>query len=225
MTLTKRRLQFLNKLVQLYQKTKLPIHYETLARSLGVSKWTAYDMLKEIEKLGLIFRSYEVNQKETGRSQVVFVPSSKAIELFDEPRGESFDLSEWKATVSHIKRQLVELKHISLHDAMRKMMDELSGKNTRIHFCAYMMGLLLVYLKKLGGKSEALIRNIVQKSPDRDVGTNMFVGTVLGTVIQTMNDDLGMEITELVARLLKSLADLSGEEKELLSAFLREALA
>ncbi|MBY6273613.1 MAG: DNA-binding protein, partial [Bacillaceae bacterium] len=39
MILTERRKQFLRKLVDLYQKTNVPVHYETLAKYIGVSKW------------------------------------------------------------------------------------------------------------------------------------------------------------------------------------------
>jgi hypothetical protein len=223
--LTKRRLQFLHKLMDLYQKTNLPIHYEALAKSIGVSKWTAYDMLKEIEKLGFISRSYEVNSKETGRSQVVFVPTSKASELFNQPRSEAFDLTDWNKTVANISKLLKDLKNTGLNEALRKMIDEIVKMNTRIHFCAYMIGLLLVYLKKLGGKTESLIQHIVRKAPSKESGMTMFIGTVMGTAIQTLNEDLGHEITELVSKLLKSISDLSREEKDMLADFLERSFA
>ncbi|MGG2199930.1 Lrp/AsnC family transcriptional regulator [Paenibacillus validus] len=209
--------------MDLYQKTNLPIHYEALATSLGVSKWTAYDMLKEIEKLGFISRSYEVNTKETGRSQVVFVPTTKASDLFKQARNETFNVADWKKTVDHIATLLRDLKNRSLNESIRKMLDEIPKVSTRINFCAYIIGLLLMYLKKLGGKTESLVHHIVHKAPSKETGMTMFVGTVLGTAIQTMNDELGLEITELVSQFLKSIEELSGEEKEMLSVFLSEA--
>jgi len=220
--LTKRRLQFLQKLMDLYQKTNLPIHYEALAKAIGVSKWTAYDMLKEIEKLGFISRSYETNPKETGRSQVVFVPTSKASELFTQPRSETFDMADWNQTVENISTLLINLKNTSLNEALRKMMEEISRMNTRIHFCAYMIGLLLVYLKKLGGKTESLIHHVVQMVPSKEAGMTMFIGTVLGTVFQTVNEDLGLEIADLVSQLLHSISVLTGEEKAMLSDLLEK---
>ncbi|NTZ19170.1 Lrp/AsnC family transcriptional regulator [Paenibacillus sp. JMULE4] len=223
MPLTKRRLQFLHKLMDLYQKTNLPIHYEALAASLGVSKWTAYDMLKEIEKLGFISRSYEVNTKETGRSHVVFVPTAKASDLFRQSRNETFNVEDWKKTVDNIAALLKDLRNSSLNESIRKMLDEIPKVSTRINFCAYIIGLFLMYLKKLGGKTESLIYHIVQKAPSKETGMTMFVGTVLGTAIQTINDELGLEITELVSKFLQSIEELSGEEKEMLSAFLSEA--
>ncbi|WP_328801579.1 Lrp/AsnC family transcriptional regulator [Paenibacillus sp. LX16] len=223
MSLTKRRLQFLHTLVELYQKTKLPIHYEALAKSLGVSKWTAYDMLKEIEKLGFITRSYEVNTKVTGRSQVVFVPTDKASDLFNQSRNELVDLVDWKKTVENISGLLKDLNNTGPNEAVRKIWAEIPEASVRINFCAYIIGLLLMYLKKLGGKRGPLIQRIVLTAPSKEMGMTMFVGTVLGMALQTMNDELGLEITELVSRFLQSISDLSDEEKGLLSDFLSEA--
>jgi DNA-binding MarR family transcriptional regulator len=224
-SLTKRRLQFLHKLIDLYQKTNLPIHYEALARSLGVSKWTAYDMLKEIEKQGYISRSYEVNTKETGRSQVVFVPTAKASDLFKQVRDETFDVANWKKTVDNVSALLRDLKNKSLNESIKMMLDEIAKVSTRINFCAYIIGLLLMYLKKLGGKTESLIHHIVHHAPSKETGMTLFVGTVLGTAIQSMNEELGLEITELVSQFLQSIEELSREEKEMLSAFLSEAFS
>ncbi|GIQ65059.1 hypothetical protein PACILC2_36270 [Paenibacillus cisolokensis] len=88
-----------------------------------------------------------------------------------------------------------------------------------------MIGLLLVYLKKLGGKTESLIQHIVRKAPSKESGMTMFIGTVMGTAIQTLNEDLGHEITELVSKLLKSISDLSREEKDMLADFLERSFA
>lgn len=223
MSLTKRRLQFLQKLVDLYQKTNLPIHYEALAKAIGVSKWTAYDMLKEIEKLGFISRSYEVNSKETGRSQVVFIPTAQASALFDQPRSEAIDLLDWDATMEHISRLLLHLKNSDVNEALQMMIAEVAKTTTRINFCAYIIGLLLMYLKKLGDKTVMLIRNIVNKAQSKQTGMTLFVGTTLGTAIQSLNEELGVEITELVGQFLRSLSDLSNEEQRMLSHFLDEA--
>ncbi|WP_019912171.1 hypothetical protein [Paenibacillus sp. HW567] len=225
MPLTKRRLQLLGQLVELYQRTRLPIHYETLARSLGVSKWTAYDMLKEIEKLGFVTRSYEVNSKETGRSQVVFSPTVKASELFKQNRSDFFNPADWEQTVAHIHKLLQGVKSGSVNDLIRRMMNEIPSKASSIEFCGYILGLLLVYVRKLGGKTETLIRLVVSKTPASENRTLMFVGTVLGTIIQTINDELGNEFTELVSEFLRIMDQLSNQEQQLLSTMLHEALA
>ncbi|GMO01337.1 LexA family protein [Parageobacillus thermoglucosidasius] len=225
MLLTERRKQFLQKLIDLYQKTNMPVHYETLAKALGVSKWTAYDMLKELEKLGYLTRDYTLNPGETGRSQIVFLPTAKATSLFEQKRSEAINLEEWHKTKEKILEFLNSLKNCSLSAAVRKVLEEIPKAQIRVAFCAYIIGLFLVYLRKLGGKTEVLIKNLVQNAPTNEMRMTMFVGTVLGSIIQTMNHEIGVEVTELVGRYLKSIADLSHFEKEMLSDFLHEALA
>lgn len=225
MILTERRKQFLQKLIDLYQKTNLPVHYETLAKALGVSKWTAYDMLKEIEKLGYLTRDYAVNPGETGRSQIVFLPTIKASSLFEQKRSEVINSEEWHTTKTMVLEFLNSLKGYSMSDAIQKVLEEIPKVQVRVAFCAYIIGLLLVYLRKLGGRTESLIKNLVQNVPTNEMRMTMFVGTVLGTIIQTMNHEIGIEVTDLVGRYLKSITDLSDHERGMLSDFLNEALA
>jgi len=225
MTLTERRKQFLQKLVDLYHKTNVPIHYEKLAKVLGVSKWTAYDMLKELEKLGYITRDYAVNPGEVGRSQIVFLPTVKALSLFEQKRSNVINPEEWYRTKTQVLRYLNGLKECSLSDTIQKVLEDIPKVQIRVAFCAYIIGLLLVYLRKLGGRTESLIKSLVQNAPTNEMRMTMFVGTALGTVIQTVNQEIGTEITDLVGRYLKSMADLSEHEKDILSGFLEEAFA
>jgi DNA-binding MarR family transcriptional regulator len=224
MILTGRKKQFLQKLIDLYKKTNVPVHYETLARALGVSKWTAYDMLKELEKLGYLTRDYAVNPGETGRSQIVFQPTAKASSLFEQNRSEDIDPEELQQIKLKVLAFLNSLKSCSLSDAIQKVLEEIPKVQVRVAFCAYIIGLLLVYLRKLGGRTESLIKSLVQNAPTNEMRMTMFVGTVLGTIIQTMNQEIGIEVTDLVGRYLKSITDLSDHERGMLSDFLHEAL-
>ncbi|WP_027417674.1 helix-turn-helix domain-containing protein [Aneurinibacillus terranovensis] len=225
MILTERRKQFLQKLIDLYQKTNGPVHYETLAKAIGVSKWTAYDMLKELEKHGYLTRDYAVNPGETGRSQIVFLPTVKATFLFEQERSEVINPKEWDNTKAKLLQFLNSLKGCSISDAIQKVLEEIPKVQVRVAFCAYIIGLLLVYLRKLGGRTESLIQSFVQNAPTNEMRMTMFVGTVLGTIIQTMNHEIGIEVTDLVSRYLKSINDLSDHERGMLSDFLYEALA
>lgn len=50
----KRRREFLDQIYRQYQTTNLPVHYSDVAEAIGVSKWTAYDVLKTLESQGLL---------------------------------------------------------------------------------------------------------------------------------------------------------------------------
>ncbi|ABB14542.1 LexA family protein [Carboxydothermus hydrogenoformans] len=225
MILTERRKQFLEKLIDLFQKTNVPVHYETIANALGVSKWTAYDVLKELEKLGYLTRDYTVNPNEMGRSQVVFMPTIKAINLFEEKRTKEINIDEWNKIKTKVLELLNSLKTHSISDAVQKMLEEIPKVQVRVTFGAYVIGLFIVYLRKLGGRTEMLVKSLVQNAPTSEMRIIIFIGTVLGTIIQTMNHEIGVGVTELVGRYLKSLTDLSDKEKGMLADFLVEALA
>lgn len=76
MALTGRRKQFLDTVCRLYEQTGEPVHYVTLAEQMGVSRWTAYDMLKELERAGHLKAEYTINvdERPPGRSMIRFVP-------------------------------------------------------------------------------------------------------------------------------------------------------
>ena len=224
MALSKRRLQFLDQLVEMYQEQGLPVHYEALAKAIGVSKWTAYDMLKEIEKSGYIKRSYEVNSKETGRSQVVFTPTEKATELFMHQRSTAASHENWEESLQSIQEMLNNLKHTSMQDLMTRMLEEIPQRRSNLEFCGYILGILIVYLKKVGGQTEFIIQRLINTTSNHHSSLLMFVGTILGTILQTMSDEISSEIVELVSTYVMMIGNLSNEEQALLSDFVSEAL-
>ncbi|WP_339324891.1 MarR family transcriptional regulator [Paenibacillus sp. FSL W8-0194] len=225
MPMSKRRFQFLNQLVELYQKTRLPIHYETLAKAVGVSKWTAYDMLKEIEKSGYVMRSYEVNPNETGRSQVMFTPTDKATDLFKQKCSNAQENENWEESAQSIRKLIHDLKHANVQNLLQKMLDDMPNRRSNLEFCGYILGILIVYLKKVGGKTESVIQLLISKTSSHHTSLLIFVGTVLGTVIQTMSDEISSGMTDLVGEYLGMISNLSNGEQKLLSDFIKEALA
>ncbi|HEX6548868.1 MAG TPA: hypothetical protein VF134_09020 [Candidatus Dormibacteraeota bacterium] len=74
--LTPRRRQVLETLRALAGTPATPVHYSAVAERLGLSTWTAYGMLKELEALGLATRSYATRQAG-GRSRILFLPASQ----------------------------------------------------------------------------------------------------------------------------------------------------
>lgn len=225
MVLSKRRLQFLDELVGMYQRQRLPIHYEALANAVGVSKWTAYDMLKAIEKSGYVTRSYEVNPNETGRSQVVFAPTQKATELFEQQRTHEGTIEKWEESMKALWEMIHSLKHTSIQDLMKKMLDDIPQRQSSLEFCGYVLGILIVYLKKVGGRTEVAIRRVINKTAGYSTSLLMFVGTVMGTVIQSVGEEISNELAELLSSYVKMIGSLSNEEHKLLADFVNEALA
>ncbi|PTQ51160.1 MAG: hypothetical protein BLITH_0590 [Brockia lithotrophica] len=226
MLLTERRKEFLRRLIELYHKTQLPVHYETLAKAIGVSKWTAYDMVKELEKLGYLIRDYVLSPGAVGRSQVVFIPSLKAIRLFEqkwsEEKEEAWE-NEWPEVKAKILEALDRVKSQGLREIVQTFLHELVHAGSRAAFGAWFFGLLLAYLRQLDRKTEALIRNLLSHVPAGRTRLALLIGTVFGIVAQAEGRDLDLTMAELIGRYVQSMVELSEQEVRLLDDFLREA--
>ena len=76
-TLTPRRLETLATLRRLTEEAGSAVHYSLVAARMRISAWTAYDLLLELEKLGLVVRRYVQDGAPThgGRSRILFAPS------------------------------------------------------------------------------------------------------------------------------------------------------
>ena len=63
MKLTRRQEEFVVNLIDLNRELDGPIHYSTLAERLGVSPFTAYDMLCVLEEKGMVISGVSMDGK------------------------------------------------------------------------------------------------------------------------------------------------------------------
>ena len=76
MKLTRRQEEFISNLIDLSDEVDGPIHYSLLADRLGVSPFTAYDMLCLLEEKGYVASEYQLaeGKKGPGRAERLFIP-------------------------------------------------------------------------------------------------------------------------------------------------------
>lgn len=225
MNLTERRKQFLQQIMRLYKKSGLPVHYVTLANLLGVSKWTAYDMLKELEKSGFLKRDYIVNPNELGRSVIVFSPTTKADELFGQIREVTFDADQLNGVKKKVLEMIFELQSTkNLQQSLEFILNEIPKANVRTEFCMYILAILILYLHALGKVQKDMVKNIIVVANRHDIKITLFVGMVVGTAIQSVAQELDPRINDLIGSFLKHLDQLSMNEMQILIEFLQEAI-
>ena len=77
--LTPRRLETLATLRRLTEEAGSAVHYSLVGARMRISAWTAYDLLLELEKLGLVARRYVQHGSPThgGRSRILFSPTAE----------------------------------------------------------------------------------------------------------------------------------------------------
>ena len=80
MKLTRRQETFIRNLMDLSRELQGPIHYSMLAERTGVSRITAYDMLRLLEEKGFVRSDYQLAEGKSGpgRSEIVFWPTEQA---------------------------------------------------------------------------------------------------------------------------------------------------
>lgn len=76
--LTPRRQEALQALQRLSAQAGGAVHYSLVAARMKISAWTAYSLLRELERMGLVARSY-VRAGSGGRSRALFAPASTLV--------------------------------------------------------------------------------------------------------------------------------------------------
>lgn len=219
MGLTERRKQFLQKLVEMNKRTRRPVHYETVARELGVSKWTTYDMLTELEKVGYLTRGYAVNPGEPGRSQLVFLPTPAAEEMFSQAAVSPAELSAIRTAVLEL---LAGARELSPEAAMQLAVRGMAGTEQRAEFCAYALYLVVLHLRLQGGGLEGLVYRTARGAPPTVMRLAVFVSLVMGVGFRSGEVDWDGGLGDLAGRFLRYLGELALQEQEMLVGLLDE---
>jgi predicted ArsR family transcriptional regulator len=113
MKVTARQKSILSKLMDIYQENKnCPVHYSMVAKRLGISKWSAYDMMRVLEGKGLVAAHYELAEeiKARGRTSVYFSPTKEAHKMIEDLVGGNISSQNWKKVKQDILNKLDRLK-------------------------------------------------------------------------------------------------------------------
>ena len=225
MTLTRRRREFLSKIAKLYKKTGEPVHYATVAQSLAVSKWTAYDVLRELEKEDLLTMEYAINREDRlpGRSQVLFRPTPLALRLLETEGTENFSGEDWLLVK---KRLLGVFDHIKMDSKkiIEELLEEMQTIEKPITYSAYTITLLTAYLYSLGSRGIHLVENYFHLTLKPELVLSLFAGTVLGIAVKSMKEAMTAKLAAKIGVFQRHVAEFNRNERKLLVNFLGENL-
>jgi len=228
LAITKRRLDFLRIIKQLYESTGLPVHYARVAERLGVSKWSAYEMLKNLEKEEFLTSQYEVNQveKNPGRAMVMFLPTQKLDQALT---GKVLDLKttsrEWRQEKERLLALFDESKQGSVKAHWEQLLTELPSLENPLVSCAYVITIVVSQLQTLSGNSLRLLKNMAVEARKGPIGLAMFVGTAMGSLLKTAAPVSAIgQLADFLSEFQKNLTALTQSEQALLLDFLETAL-
>ncbi|WP_424659444.1 hypothetical protein [Desulfofundulus sp.] len=225
MTLTQRRKEFLDKIINLFRQTGLPVHYATVAEALGVSKWTAYDILKELEKEELLRSEYTLSrtEKAPGRSMVVFRPTEKALRILFQTEAKP-ELEDWPAIRGRLLSLFDNMKNLNPQKIRDELLQELAKVELPVAFCAYTIALLITHIYMINARSLALLQQIFETAPRPELVLSLFAGSVIGTMLKGMKDVVNSKILSCIQRFQDHISRCGDQEHRLLASFLSEAL-
>ena len=225
-TLTRRRKEFLTKINKIYNNTGEPVRYATVAKSLGVSKWTAYDVLRELEKEGLLTMEYLINREDRypGRSQVFFRPTILALHTLEEEPYSSLPEEEWLKLKKRLLGVFDNIKNLGAKKIIDELSEEMRIVEKPVAYGAYMITLLTAYLYSLGNRGIHLLENSLRHPSKPELTLSMFAGTVLGMAIKNVKETVTAKLAAKIDVFQKHISGFSKNERKLLVNFLGEAL-
>lgn len=230
-TLTPRQNAFLDKLLELYREHKGPVHYSDVALRLGVNRFSAYDMLKLLEKKGFATSSYALaaGHSGPGRSMVVFAPTPQAsTTLASWPDLDRLD-EDWSNVRQRVLNRLQEAKETSYRDVLNDLIARLPETKAPLTFCTHMIGALLLNMERAKARSGALnpFRALASFQVSDHAGLETLAGLSVGATLSA-DDESSSSITQRLLdqaqRYQTSLSRLSEEARVALAQFLEEAL-
>ena len=227
MKLTGRQKEFLNKFLDLHGQAQEPLHYAHVAEVLGVGKITAYELLRLLEKRGLVRSEYVVRGKgpATGRSIVVFVPTPQARALFAELAGEDWDQAEWEAVKAQILGTLRQ--RTDYQNLLEEVLTRLPERTTPLIYAAEMATAVILNLLLVGEEvsTASLVERLKALGLPGEIGLNALSGLAIGlSLVEQTNRRLTDKLIGATQNYQQSLAHLGGEGKRHLSSFVQEVI-
>jgi energy-coupling factor transport system substrate-specific component len=197
MRITKRQKEFLQSLIALYQQKGSPIHYSEVAQKIGVSKWTAYDMLQLLRREGLLEVEYLIPESDNykwgklGRSTITFFPTKKGYTISNLPQRK---LSTKAAELNKLKKEIIQkFGEIKGKFNRKDLFKEALKTKSPLIFCACVLLILILLIKKITeGITE--IKLLSQVIPPEATSTYIelalivFVGMCFGVLTKYINN-------------------------------------
>ena len=231
MKLTGRQKDFLNKFLDLYREVDRPLHYAVLADRVGVTKITAYDMLRLLEERGLVASEYVLPEGSgPGRSSIVFRPTEKAVTVMAQLAqlaGERWDAAEWGEVKERILSALREGRGTDYQNLLDEILLRIPERKSPMLYATEMITAVLLSLHQLkeDTKASSLLENLRTLGWPRELALSALAGLTLGlTLVERANRRVTTLLLSYTQKYQDHLARLSAENKKRLSDFAQEVM-
>ena len=224
--LTFRQEAFLSRLLDAYREMQAPLHYSVIAKRLGVSHSTAYDMLRLLEQKGMVSSLYATPKVNVGpgRSSILFLPTAQAIELFARLVTGSEEQAEWEAVKSHIISRLRQGETFGYQDLLQQLLAQIPGTNSPLVRCAEIMAAFLITLRQTRHEfnRRSPLYKLLRARANRPT-MNLLAGIILGLCLRSrIGHHCLSRFQEPIKEYETSLCELSEEKLVQLHQFTQD---
>lgn len=228
MKITRRQEDFIRKMIDLYRELQGPFHYSCLAERLGISSFTAYDMLRLLEKKGIVTSQYHLAEDKSGpgRSEIFFLPTAEAHRVFAKI-SEDVDSQEWEALIeaalSKVRSGTLQGRSL-LNDVLAGVPPE---DLSTLRYCLEVMAVIALLLRRGDGRQllfsclPDIIPSIESANP---VNLSLLGGVALGILTNENIDNRGWgrELIERVSQYQALVINMNSQLCRKLVVSLRE---
>jgi len=215
--LTGRQQDFLNVINRLYKTLNRPVHYSEVAKQLGINKWTAYDVMKQLNELGALEAIYIVkNDNMPGRSSIGFVPINSC---------ESDNMSNadrWKMIEEFLLLRIKEAKSENKKEVLKDIAEEISKQEDSVLLGAYTIALLVLEMDGELGKKEIVesIKEIYQMKIKGELKLSMLLGLLLGQAMKHGKSSAILQnVIQYINKLQHDMPNIPAEQQNQLITF------
>ena len=227
--LTHRQQQFLGQFLDIYREMDHSVHYVAVAERLGISKVTAYEMLRLLEEKGLVRAEYQSNpdQHGPGRPTVFFYPTQEANRLFKILTGNPADFQDWQIVKEHILQQLREGQAGGYEDLLSNLLLRIPERRSSLIFVTELITAVILWLATIQEAPEirALIERLRRIGLPQEIGLGALSGIgMLLSVMERTNRRSSTILLAQISRYEDAFIQLSEESRRQLGEFTREVV-
>jgi hypothetical protein len=220
---TKRQLQYVRAVVSLYEELGRPVHYTEVAEKLGVSKWTAHDLLTLLSREGLLEQEYQIRREEpsAGRSSVLFYPTRSAYAELEIGRHPARVEESGEDLRTLVLSRLDEASKKGVDSVLRETFEELPGLQSPLAFCANLVLILVLCIWIAAhGNHGRLDVDLLPARTSEEALLILLAGLTLGIVFKGRSEAMKMEVGTTRRRPAASYLQLALQDTDQRTAFL-----
>lgn len=221
--LTYRQKAFLAKMHEIYREIQKPIHYNLIAKKLGLCGSTVYDMLRVLEKKGMVNSQYRLTKKDTGpgRSSIFFVPADIVLEQSLQAEAALGGRGDWDRVKAGIMNSIRRGAKSDYEKVCRSLLEKDAGVQPPLERCARLITGMLVNLKQAKYEfSENSPVLAMLKSPVSRLTMSSTAGLITGLAIKSRKACRAPgKYREQLNKFTQYLQDMSEDNVRLLHQF------